>query len=849
MSDLALPLYADLETGKLVTAEGSAFTLPDARLGDTWVCSLRFLTHNKDAVVVERDLKVTGLKASIGGTLAPPTEGAFKLNVDGTITAAIAFDATAATVLTALGAAGVAVSKPANGCWLATLTQGAEALPLAAAADTEAGYNTLGPQSFVRVRAFQRNATWLHEIRLIQTPLAFVDASDRILPEAPSIVRVAAGVAATNDAPATNEIQKLKVPADFRGTYFLHWNSRRSTILGTAAGPDAIAAALNAMFSDGGTRFEVTNPEFGFAYIEFVGALAGEPQELITKTVNTFEPGILTFRLPLGETPMADALRAVAALTAPFEIEIEYIGDSEDPEDEGVASKTLTLCQQEVVCVREQIFSELATYPRPNWLRPPSARNYRARSIDSILTGTGQWFEGAFGDGVLLEYSIAHNLGSDAITSVTVIENTPGGRVLGSTEYTIEVASEDEIIITVATAPTTNALRIIIGTAGPTSAYLAHTHPIDDIDGLREELDAINARLVAVEDLAPNLSVPDDSTTATDREIALDPFEEILPLRAGQALNLAHPPALLPAIHDVTSITITSSTNASPAVLTTAAAHKLTTGEKVTIAGVTGTGATVLNGSSRTVTVLTATTFSAGINTTGAGTGGTAIPELTSPLPAASARTGSVQVNKTGAEFLVPGGSGRASFYLEADGFIASDGRYWYRAKREGSTTSYFPQDFERTFFTLPVNSAQWAAGELFQLTFDLQLQTLAANTTAQYLLVIEHGAATRETVPATTGVNLKSVAWNATPILTQRVLFTGTKLKHHFGARIRRSVEDAITAEKLLYDAWAAGGSAPAAADFLIRARLIEFDVQDDVSKPKGYVSIRADAINAVFK
>jgi hypothetical protein len=68
--------------------------------------------------------------------------------------------------------------------------------------------------------------------------------------------------------------------------------------------------------------------------------------------------------------------------------------------------------------------------------------------------------------------------------------------------------------------------------------------------------------------------------------------------------------------------TIASSTSASPGVITTSAPHGLTTGDKVTIGGVAGAGATVLNGADRTVTVVSPTTFTVGIATTGAGTGG-----------------------------------------------------------------------------------------------------------------------------------------------------------------------------------------------------------------------------------
>lgn len=80
--------------------------------------------------------------------------------------------------------------------------------------------------------------------------------------------------------------------------------------------------------------------------------------------------------------------------------------------------------------------------------------------------------------------------------------------------------------------------------------------------------------------------------------------------------------------------TIVSSSVANPSVITTAAAHGLTTGDRVTIAGHTGSTPDI-NGT-HTVTVLSATTFSIPINVTVAGADGTvteAAPAVVDPVP------------------------------------------------------------------------------------------------------------------------------------------------------------------------------------------------------------------------
>lgn len=73
----------------------------------------------------------------------------------------------------------------------------------------------------------------------------------------------------------------------------------------------------------------------------------------------------------------------------------------------------------------------------------------------------------------------------------------------------------------------------------------------------------------------------------------------------------------------ILNVRIISVSLASPGVITTEFPHGLISGDKVNIAGVAGAGATVVNGDGRTVTKLTATTFTAGVNTTGASTANT----------------------------------------------------------------------------------------------------------------------------------------------------------------------------------------------------------------------------------
>ena len=80
---------------------------------------------------------------------------------------------------------------------------------------------------------------------------------------------------------------------------------------------------------------------------------------------------------------------------------------------------------------------------------------------------------------------------------------------------------------------------------------------------------------------------------------------------------------------------------------------------------------------------------------------------------------------------------------------------------------------------------------------------------------------------------------WQPAPLLSQRIIVSGLKLKHHFGAIIKRSLDNVISAERRLYTAWSAcpANSVPQSPGFVLRARLIQFDTENSVRGAKGFV------------
>jgi len=210
-----------------------------------------------------------------------------------------------------------------------------------------------------------------------------------------------------------------------------------------------------------------------------------------------------------------------------------------------------------------------------------------------------------------------------------------------------------------------------------------------------------------------------------------------------------------------------------------------------------------------------------------------ATTELPSPPPAPALNS----VWSATARTLIPGTARIPASYAHAGGFVASDGRILYPVNQAAGTTSYYPAPFERTLFEFPINDAQLQVGKTLDVEFSVCAQLLNANCEAQWVAVIEWGTPTDQTDPPNEGPNLQTIAWNATPLLFQRIYVTPLLMMHIFGCRIQRSAS-AITADSMRYGGWqTAAAAAPTSANFVLRARLIEFDTKNNIPNADGWL------------
>jgi hypothetical protein len=797
-------LYANLTSRKVSDSlDGPDFDWPELIEGDTIRLALRFAqTFGDQDLEVERQVRL--VRASLGRLDARPTSGQWAIQIGQgspeeavNTTTLLAHNADAASVQAALlallashsfdvsGVAADAVSVEAkNGSWLVRFEYDGEPLP--DPVELRAGRNALDPLSFLRVRTYKVDGRWVHELRLVQSPVAFTDTSAAVVPAAPVITEVQHG--GSEGEIVWNEIQALTVSPRFRGAYQIKRPDTfaRSTLLSVSDGPEEIAEAIRPLADEGGS-FVITNPLPNVAHIEFAGSMSGLGYDELLVEVVTAPPGDTTFELNLATAELANLLRA-APLVENLPLEFEVIYEDENDSDH----LHVWTYRTEVSVRRELIHEELATAQNIDWLRPPLPKDYVPFTPDQVITGS-QHYVTTLGNGTDTIFVVDHHLATEAL-HLTLREKSPGGAILRpGIDFTTTVAGPNSVELTLlgayaVTPPAIAALAVVISTAGPVSAFQAHTHTIAQIVGLQTILDAFGADIALLKDLAPaGVLASQERDSGLSSNWTLPKLFEIYPTRrqvapttnglidllnAGDSI-LPRAGGLLAAIHDA------------------------------------------------------------------------AVEAIPNPLPEPTAAyLDRVFENQRASSVTLPGGLGRRSVELAPGEFAACDGRVWYRVEQFGNVaeSSYYPSDFTRELFRFFVNDRQLRLRTEFVLQFAVELAVLKSNTNCQWTVVIELGTALQDSAPGSTGINLQNVNWLPTPVLEQRLILTPVPCTHTFGVRVKRFLSggaDTISLDRILYGS-AEGGTAPASANFAVRARLLRFDTENNQSDPRGFVALR---------
>lgn len=536
-------LFADLTNRKLTnTLGGSAVSFPAFVQGDKARIGLRF-AESVEGSATEVVKTVTSLRASLGFVDARPTAGSFILRtgadpyVQGTNqTVPISHDATAATVQSALSAIGLTgcVVVKTDGSWIISSATGATIVLSGASASGLTA--ELVPESFVRIRSTVSGGQNHYEVRLIQAPLAATSSFELIVPPAPEISLVQAG---GSDATVVwPEIQALKLLPTFRGTYQIRRGFKKTAELSIDDGPEEIQTALAALADEDGT-FTVSNPATNIAHITFGGSMAGIPQALLEIVVFSAPAGDPTFTLDLNTAEIAAALRLADEIKPVLEIEIT-VEDENDP----LVSHILTPYRAGITLIREMNWEGLEAAANIDWLRPPHGESYIPFTASQIITGA-QNYVTPIGNGTATTYTLTHNLGTRDLHVTVRLNSGLGNQIIPSS---VRFNNTNSLSITFTTAPTTNQYVVVVSTAGPVSAFQAHTHTLAQIEGLQLILDDLGSRVETLESIVAMPGGAGSNVVGQDFEIILPDVAITVPA----APNANSRPALLGAIHDTT---------------------------------------------------------------------------------------------------------------------------------------------------------------------------------------------------------------------------------------------------------------------------------------------------------
>ena len=778
---MATLLYGNLSTKTAsYSIEPGTIDLPRVVQGDTFTLAVR-LTETADGTTVVTKPTISSARLSYGPVDVAPTAGTFRMVVGGVTSGVVTIGSSAASVAAVLNA----MATPATG-WSVTLDRDSYLVSRTDAWTATSGItiteNLLEPESFVRVTSYSAAGRFWQELRPMQSPLAYTSAFALIVPPGPAITRVVTGYSDETTGVSVNEVQRLYVPPQFDGVFQIYRGNARTRLLDKEDGAAEIQAALTAGVTTQGSgeSFLVTNPKNNTADIEFTGTLAGQAQNLLTVSIPESQQGDVTFDLDLNTQGMLAALRDNFEVTHPLtcEVGLNY-GTIATP-----SVKYVTVFQQNLTVQADGAWTGLAAAQRINWLNPPQPINYIPFTTDQVITGIQSYTAVVTGSG---PWTIAHNLGTEAI-HVTVRENVSNGYILSNTDnadlghYKAQTATSQSVIVTNMTgsATPTAGWAVMISSAGPTSAFLAHTHTVAQVVSLQDLLNALDNRVDALEAGAIPYTLTGSSTTTVPYEIPLANRQAVL-FSGGQGtwaaqdsiLQIAsvpsvQPPQLLPAL------SVTVSTAASSAIPT-----------------------------ATTVDLVRA--YTSGLNIL--------VPRI-GLIPGTRLPAGPAHIGAEAARGLV------------------------YEVAPYGSTRTYYPRAYEVSLYEIPLNDKLFKAGTKAKIQYDLHLQSRAANATGQWFHIVDVGTVTSVGTPATQGQNISGITWSSTPILAQPLLVTGEPVVHDLGVEVLAQTTTVLAANAYAYGVWSpVTGSAPSSRNFILRGRLANFDIVDDQGDARGWM------------
>jgi len=779
-------MYCNIANGELQTSlTGGTYTIPNLTAGDTILLKLRtFAIVNGTAI--EQDLTLAGARLSLSNANSTPTGGFFSLTLNGDTTATMPYDVDQNVFETELKKINplVKVSYKSGG-YLVEIENGNQANDSITIAQSR-----LTPESFFRPSIYTIGTTLFQHIRFITTPLAFTDSFSLKLPPRPQVYAVRDGAYDNVTGIGQNEIQELYIPAEFRGTFALKRGNAESPILNTQDGITEIQDALNTIAQAGG-NFSVSNPDSYRAQIEFKGSMGYSDQPLLQAVAKSAPQGDISLFLGLSSLQLKDALNTAkdeskGFIEAELQLEVDIVDDADQPN----VHRPYTLFRKDVRVYNDGVWNALTTQQRIDWTIPPEPRSYIPFSRDQIITGSQHYVGTLFvpdQQNPQTTYQVNHNLETDAI-HLTLRENKSNGKVLlNGTDYTATIVSDNVVEIQLDEAVDNDEVAVVVTSAGPNSAFLAHTHNANDIQGLQEFLDTIDDRVSELETILPQAERVAVRTTKTA-------FTAIPPIAVG--------------VYGISEKKSDGTLFDYPALFNTGTGFKNTEAVKIT----------------KPIAMLRAIHDAV-------------VSPLTTTILSNPKTNIGVFRNETTSTITLPSAHWVKGQKLLPNELGASDGTNWYQVYNKTGTSSYYPSAYVRTLWSFACNTDILAVNRLLKAMFSVQTQGYNANALAQCFLVVEAGEYNPSSLSGL-GPNLENVNYNTT-ILEQKLFFANTPNIGVFGVRIGRDLFS-IFGDKNVYGIWqGVGNNKPANGNFAIRAVLKYFDCED-IAKPTGLLGYR---------
>lgn len=377
--------------------------------------------------------------------------------------------------------------------------------------------------------------------------------------------------------------------------------------------------------------------------------------------------------------------------------------------------------------------------------------------------------------------ALADGTAADAV--FVQVWETGGTKAMVSPEdYTVTRPSNNAVTVSgFASTPTSGQYQVIVQTAGRPATYQGHTHTIAEITSLQATLDALSARVTALEALAP-AGVPFSGTSITSGgEITrtLRPYWNVVRSRRLPEAPISllgwnpytldsplRPSRLLPAVHDAS------------------------------------------------------------------------LETLPTPLPAPSAIYAGRVFNVGTAV-----GNFRVGDKVACDGrewyrvSLETAGTETTYYPVDFNLELFRLGINEKQFISRSV--ADLVIG--FELAlYPATRRVRDTRTAATWSFILEYGVRTSDSTPATTGTNLDEFFTSPVIIVEQRLDVAEQPGQHRFGLSAARDGDGDIVMTPIIYGAETAVVTPPSSANFAVRARLARFDTENDPTDARGLIAIR---------